>query len=78
MSGLDRLFPRFAAALDRLKGMTPHGYDLNFVLVNRERADAHIFIGTSDPRAVARALKATIDNPGRVGVADADGIKVDL
>lgn len=78
MSGLDRLFPRFAAALDRLKGMVPLGYDLNLVLVNRNDAEAHIFIGSSDPRAVARALQTTIDNPGRVGIADAAGIKVDI
>lgn len=71
-----RVMRSCAAAIDALH--VPHGYDANIVLVNRLNRNAHIFVGGSDPRAVATAMEDLIADPDQVGIVNSSGVKLEI
>jgi len=71
-----RVMRACAAAIDSLP--VPHGYDANIVLVNRLDRKAHIFVGGSDPRAVANAMADLIADPDQVGIVNSAGVKLEI
>ena len=71
-----RVMRSLAAASERIH--VPNGYEANIVLVNRKDRDAHIFVGSSDPRDLKTAMEELIDNPDQVGIVNRDGVKLEI